>query len=342
MIIAGPPCQPFSKSGYWAKGDSKRLEDPRARTLDAFIDQVEGILPKAFLLENVSGLSFRGKSEGVEYLQRQIQRINKLHGTAYNPCLAILNAANYGVPQFRQRVFFVGSRDAQQFRFPAPTHGDSNDTSLLETVEPYMVTWDAIGDIDGDHEGEDLKLRGKWAALLPSIPEGQNYLFHTDRGDGLPLFGWRRRYWNFLLKLSKSQPSWTIQAQPGPGTGPFHWKNRRLSVRELARLQTIPDYVKFHGGRSSIQRQIGNAVPSLLAEVLASEIKSQLLGRKSSRKLRLLPKRRGKVPPPERVTGVDKQYLSLIGDHVAHPGTGLGNAAKRREKLRTSYLLEEA
>ena len=84
-------------------------------------------------------------------------------------------------------------------------------------------------------------------ALLPTIPEGQNYLWHTERGGGEPLFGWRRRYWSFLLKLAKDLPSWTIQAQPGPATGPFHWDNRRLSVREMARMQTFPDNVVIKG-----------------------------------------------------------------------------------------------
>ena len=74
--------------------------------------------------------------------------------------------------------------------------------------------------------------RGGWADLLPSIPEGQNYLWHTDRGGGRPLFGYRRRFWSFLLKLSKHRPSWTLSAQPGPSTGPFHWTNRPLAVRE--------------------------------------------------------------------------------------------------------------
>src|SRR5262249_20870024 len=137
---------------------------------------------------------------------------------------------------------------------------------------------------------DDLEVRGKWAELLPSIPEGQNYLWHTSRGEGLPLFGWRRRYWNFLLKLAKDRPSWTIQAQPGPAVGPFHWKNRRLSTRELCRLQTFPDNVSIIGDRGSIQRQVGNAVPSLLAEVLARAIRYQLLRLRPLRgALRLLP-----------------------------------------------------
>ena len=72
------------------------------------------------------------------------------------------------------------------------------------------------------------------------IPEGLNYLHHTERGKGEKLFGWRRRYWSFLIKLSKRRRSWTLTAQPGPAIGPFHWKNRRLARIELARLQTKP------------------------------------------------------------------------------------------------------
>ena len=121
-------------------------------------------------------------------------------------------------------------------------------------------------------------MSGKWADLLPTIPEGLNYLWHTSRGGGVPLFGWRTRYWSFLLKLAKSKPSWTIQAQPGSAIGPFHWKNRKLSARELCRLQTFPDDLSFDTSQNQIQRMIGNAVPSLLAEVLAWEIRTQLLG----------------------------------------------------------------
>ena len=76
------------------------------------------------------------------------------------------------------------------------------------------------------------------SGLLPSIPEGENYLWYTNRGGGLQLFGWRTRYWSFLLKLAKSLPSWTIQAQPGSAIGPFHWRSRKLTTREMCRLQT--------------------------------------------------------------------------------------------------------
>ena len=149
----------------------------------------------------------------------------------------------------------------------------------------------------------------------------------------MPLFGWRRRYWTFLLKLAKNRPSWTIQAQPGPAIGPFHWANRRLGVRELCRLQTFPDNIRIVGNRGSAQKQLGNAVPSLLAEVMGREIKRQLLGdREDPRRPTLMPTRRLPVPPPEPVTPVPSQFHALVGHHEAHPGTGLGAGALRRNE----------
>ena len=166
--------------------------------------------------------------------------------------------------------------------------------------------------------------------LLPSIPEGSNYLWHTPRGGGQPLFGWRTRYWSFLLKLTKNRPSWTIQAQPGPAIGPFHWKSRRLSTPELCRIQTFPDGLRFSCSRTEVQRMIGNAVPSLLAEILAQEIRAQLLGgRRTSAPPKFVPPDRGIPPSPEQVAPVPRSYLSLRGEHADHPGTGRGKGAMR-------------
>ena len=145
----------------------------------------------------------------------------------------------------------------------------------------------------------------------------------------MPLFGWRTRYWTFLLKLAKDRPSWTIQAQPGPATGPFHWTNRRLSSQELCRLQTFPGHLKFDCTRNAVQHMLGNAVPSLVAEVIAREIRAQLLGQPiTKKKLQLLPPRRESTPRPEGVAKVPSVYHSLVGDHADHPGEGLGNRAK--------------
>lgn len=292
---------------------------------------VEEAQPRAFLLENVEGLAYARKDEGLKLLLDGLERINKRTKSAYRPVIHVLNAANYGVPQLRERVFVIAARDGTAFRAPSPTHRapDADDEPLFAgRLEPHRTAWDALADVTPD-PGEQLGMRGKWAELLPSIPEGNNYLWHTERGGGRPLFGWRRRFWTFLLKLAKARPSWTIQAQPGPAVGPFHWESRRLSMRELCRIQTFPDDVHIFGGRTSVQKQVGNAVPSLLGEVLGRAIRTQLLGLPVQRGApTLMPPRRLPVPPPERPTRVPKKLLALEGEHSPHPGTGLGHGAR--------------
>lgn len=329
ILIGGPPCQPFSKSGFWARGEARRLGDPRAGTLDAYMRVLEEAQPRTFLLENVEGLGFRGKDEGLRLILRELARINEVRGTSYSASLAILNAADYGVPQIRRRLFIIGHRQGSRFEFPRATHVDPIAAAARDNRPRYRTAWDAIHDVAVDDPS--LAASGKWAALLPSIPEGRNYLWHTDRGGGEPLFGWRRRYWSFLLKLAKDQPAWTLQAQPGPATGPFHWTSRRLSMREMARLQTFPDDVVVAGTNADAQRQLGNAVPSLLAEVLAREIARQLLGsapldQEPNLSLRWAPP----APLPERVAPVPVEYLGLRGSHDPHPGTGRGFRAATR------------
>jgi DNA (cytosine-5)-methyltransferase 1 len=322
VLIGGPPCQPFSKSGYWTNGDTLRLRDPRARTLDEFMRCVNDLMPTAFLLENVHGLSYSGKEEGFQFLAKRTQEINRLNRTDYRLSWKVLNAVEYGVPQIRERFFVVAHRDGKVFTFPPPTHGEADgrqQATLFSSEKNRCVTaWDAIGNISRPSPDEDLRPKGRWADLLPSIPEGENYLWHTKRKGGLPLFGWRTRYWSFLLKLAKNKPSWTIQAQPGPAIGPFHWTSRLLSVREMAQLQTFPEDIAFVGSRRSIQMQIGNAVPSLLAEVLARAVASQFFGRTYDLPLRLAIVCNDTIPPPEKVAPVSRKYLSLAGDHPDH------------------------
>ena len=334
VLIGGPPCQPFSKSSYWVNGDSRRMSDPRSGTLTEYLRVLRDTQPRAFLLENVHGLAFSSKSEGLVHLLEGIEEVNRVAGTNYVPHWAVLNAANFGVPQTRERVFLIGSRDGREFRFPEESHAAEDQTQgTLFAKEPHRTAWDAIGDLP-DHPNEpSLSMNGWWSELLPSIPEGNNYLWHTNRGGGENMFGWRTRYWSFLLKLSKTRPSWTIQAQPGSSIGPFHWKNRKLSTAEMCRLQTFPDGLIFDCGRTEVQRMLGNAVPSLLAEVLAQAIREQLLDRPMrSKKLKLLPPRRLPVPCPEPVEPVPSKYHDQIGDHADHPGEGKGRGAKRRKK----------
>jgi DNA (cytosine-5)-methyltransferase 1 len=346
LLTGGPPCQPFSKSGYWHSGDSARLDDPRADTLESYLRTLELAKPSAFLLENVPGLAFNNKSEGLRFLHRQIQSINRRAGTSYTFQAARLNAVEYGVPQLRERVFIVGSREGLEFEFPRPTHvkpppvdmtnphPHEPNRSPVDGLEPYMTAWDAIGHLDSDvlDEDEDLRARGKYAELLPTIPEGCNYLFHADRrGSKRTIFGWRTRYWSMLLKLEKSRPSWTLTAQPGPAIGPFHWRSRRLSTAELCALQTFPPNYTVVGNNRSAHRQLGNAVPSALVELLGLEIRRQFFGQRVRRGARLLPERQSRIPRPEPVsTLIPAPLRREMKVHAPHGGTGKGPSARKR------------
>lgn len=334
VLIGGPPCQPFSKASYWVRGDALRLDDPRADTLTGYLRILRDTKPKAFLLENVFGMAYAGKDEGLRLLLEGIEQINREIGTRYKVSWKVINCAEYGVPQLRERVFLIGSREGKTFQFPERTHAvdeDISDDLFSSRLEPYRTAWDAIGDLPEPNDLDGLLVGGRWGDLLPTIPEGENYLWHTIRGGGAPLFGWRTRYWSFLLKLAKRLPSWTIQAQPGSAIGPFHWNSRRLTFQEMARLQTFPNGLKVDCGRTEMQRMLGNAVPSLVAEVLAREIRKQLLGTPARKPLQLIPPKADIIPAPARLKKLPAKYHSLIGDHAAHPGTGKGRGASRRD-----------
>lgn len=313
LVIGGPPCQPFSKAGYWVNGDTKRLNDPRANTLYEYMRCVDELLPSVFVIENVHGINYSGKEEGFKLIEEYTDKINKKHGTKYKLVWKVINTADYGVPQIRTRFFLVAQREGKRFNFPEPTHVSKTNELNLLNMPAYTTAWDAIGNITID-KNENLNLRGRWADLLPSIPEGENYLWHTERKGGIPLFGWRTRYWSFLLKLAKDRPSWTIQAQPGPAIGPFHWDNRLLSINELAALQTFPKDIQFFGSRASVQKQIGNAVPSLMAEIIARAIGNQFFGLPlGTFKLAVAPKR--PIPPASPVLPVPEKYMSLLKEN---------------------------
>jgi DNA (cytosine-5)-methyltransferase 1 len=269
LLVGGPPCVAFSKSGFWL--DWKRDGvDPAASLLQAYTRVLSEAKPKHFILENVYALTFNNKASRPAF-ERLLREIDQ---AGYDCNWQVLNSADYGVPQLRPRLFIVGARRRERLpELPEPTHhGQWERRETKGGPLPHVTSGDALAGLVTDPEPEEV-IRGRWGHLLPDIPPGENYLHYTaERGHPDPLFEWRSRYWSFLLKLDPDRPSPTIQAQPGPNVGPFHWENRRLRVPELKRLFTFPDDYAFVGRRGSVQSQVGNCVPPLLAQKVAERV----------------------------------------------------------------------
>jgi DNA (cytosine-5)-methyltransferase 1 len=279
LVVGGPPCTPFSKSGNWL--EYKRTgNDPDASLLDEFARVVEDARPAAVLMENVWGLAYR--NHNTVPLSRLMDR---LEAVGYRVRWEVLNAADYGIPQLRKRLILYGMLGEDPPELPRATHSGWTETKRVvdQNLLPYVTSRQAIGDLEhrDDLAETDEEVNGRYGHLLPEIPAGDNYLYFTEkRGHPEPLFRWRGRYWTFLLKLDPERPSTTIQSQPGPYIGPFHWNDRRLRLLEVKRLQTFPDdYVVVARNRRSWQNQLGNAVPPRLAEIVARPLADALRSR---------------------------------------------------------------
>ncbi|WP_102164801.1 DNA cytosine methyltransferase, partial [Fischerella thermalis] len=222
------------------------------------------ISSKGFLFENVYGITGANGGEAWQKIQEAFREVG------YSIYFRILDAADYGVPQHRERLFIVGLKQGK-YLFPYPTHGfDSLDQ------RPYYSAAKAI-------EGADISdiepgLGGRFGHLLEDIPPGLNYSFYTKQmGYPNPIFSWRSKFSDFLYKADPDTPVRTIKAQGGQYTGPFSWENRRFSISELKRLQTIPDDYEIVGNRQVVIEQIGNSVPPQLGRILALSILDQVI-----------------------------------------------------------------
>lgn len=272
ILVGGPPCQPFSKAGYWVTHKNRLgSEDPR-NMIGQYLRIVEELQPDGFLLENVESLLHPKNAQAVTDLKEAIDKLG------YKFIVYRADALDFGVPQKRKRVFFIASRKGVVGE-PIKTHGDELEILVNKNLLPHERVIDWIGKFDSDKyfEAEELTTGKTYDEELKQIPPGQNYFALTERsGHPNPKFEANKRFWNFLLKLHPNQPSWTIAAQPGPWVGPFHWNNRRLRVPESAAIQTFPEDYHFVGTRRSIQKQIGNAVPSLLGKAIVKHLISNI------------------------------------------------------------------
>ena len=268
IIVGGPPCQPFSKAGYWVTNEKRNSnEDPRNMIVPYF-KIISELQPDGFVLENVESILHPSNKEAVDTIYENMEVLG------YHCSLLKVNAAEYGIPQKRKRVFFLASKKEINASL-IQTHGNEKECLANDELLPYERVIDWIGKFDTDKYciGENLKTEGKWEKELTCIPFGKNYIALSARENyPTPVFIAGKRYWSSLLKLHPFMPSWTIIASPGHWEGPFHWKNRRLNIRELAAIQTFPDDYEFIGSTYSKHKQIGNAVPPLLGKKIVEEL----------------------------------------------------------------------
>jgi len=265
-VIGGPPCQTFSAAGRRSGGVLGTI-DARGRLFESYCRILKAISPEVFVFENVYGLP--GANEGQPW--REI--CEAFAELGYELLHEVVDTADYGVPQHRERLIIVGYRNkALSYKFPAPTHGPDSATG-----DALVSVSDAVHDLQ-DPEEPFHEFDGLYGHLLSLVPEGLNYSFFTrEMGYPKPFFAWRSKFHDFLYKVDRNNPCRTIKAQPGKFTGPFHWKNRHFTVTELKRLQSFPDEYEMVGSFGKVVEQIGNSVPPGLAKVIAVSVKEQLL-----------------------------------------------------------------
>ena len=263
FIIGGPPCQTFSAAGRRVAGVSG-TNDARGTLFQEYVRILEILQPKGFLFENVYGIIGANDGEAWQEIHGAFKKVG------YKIYFRILDAADYGVPQHRERLFIIGLKSGQ-YLFPYPTHGPD---SLNQ--QPYYSAQEAVK--DADIQNMQVGIGGRFGHLLDFIPPGLNYSFYTkEMGYPHPIFSWRSKFSDFLYKADPKTPVRTIKAQGGQYTGPFSWENRKFSLAELKRLQTIPDDYEIVGNRQVCIEQIGNSVPPQLGRILALSILEQVM-----------------------------------------------------------------
>lgn len=273
VIVAGPPCQGFSLSG------PRNFDDDRNKLYLAVIKTVKIFQPKAFIIENVPGMAtlYNG-----EIKNEILKRFDKL---GYNIESKILCAADYGVPQMRRRLIFMGIRkDIGKPYFPKPIITEDNYITCRAAIDDLPSREFDIGKEDDDYLNSpnsdyQVRMRGSCNVLhnhigtnhtklvsdtIALVPEGGNYK------DLPPGWGETRRFNEAWTRYDGNKPSKTIDTGH---RNHFHYKyNRVPTVRENARLQSFPDDFIFLGTKTQQYRQVGNAVPPLLGFALANEI----------------------------------------------------------------------
>jgi DNA (cytosine-5)-methyltransferase 1 len=267
LIIGGPPCQGFSIAG------KRIVDDERNKLYKSFVNFVDYFQPKAFMLENVPNIV--SMNNGI--VKDNI--INDFKDLGYTVVHKVLMASEFGVPQNRKRAFFVGIKGDKEFIFPEPT------------IAKLLTSKDAISDLPEESiaDGSQYPIHSEskyqefarenstglynhqitthndqTIEIIAMVPDGGNY-------KNLPIQLQQTRKVNIAwTRLNSNKPSFTIDTGHNHH---FHYKfNRVPTARESARLQSFPDTFIFKSGKTSQLKQIGNAVPPLLAKIIANNL----------------------------------------------------------------------
>lgn len=245
IVLGGFPCQDFSI--IWKQPG---LNGTRGGLFRHFAEFVDAKKPKAFVAENVKGLLTANGGKAIDTILKDFESITP--GYVVKPHL--YNFADYGVPQFRERVLFVGVRIDTGFNFvhPKPTHGPNG-------TKPYFTAGEALeGAEKVPFNNEHINIKDKTRRMLELIPEGGNF---TDIPKDNPLYV-KGMISHVYRRIKRDEPAKTIIAAGGGGTWGYHYPEPRpLTNRERARLQSFPDDFEFKGSITEVRRQIGNAVP---------------------------------------------------------------------------------
>ncbi|SDJ32379.1 DNA (cytosine-5)-methyltransferase 1 [Halovenus aranensis] len=315
LVIGGPPCQSFSRSN---EGGRTGTDSDLGQLYERYETILGDFQPEGFVFENVVGILSSKGGEDIKTIKTALSAPRDAAGNqpehSYNIVSMKLDAAEFGVPQSRERVFILGVRE------DIGTPPSKEDVLRTNHPEGWHAAGAALADftVDAGVAPYQNAIRSKYAGFLPRIPEGANYQHFSDRRyeDGEYVerseaelaekeWDWRSRHWNYLLKLDPDRPAWTLQAQPGSTVGPFHWRSRPLAFVEQLRLMTIPCWYEVAGDSTAIQRQIGNAVPPYLGCAVVGALADALGIHREPRHLDT-PERYTIAPAPEQ-HGINKR-----------------------------------
>jgi DNA (cytosine-5)-methyltransferase 1 len=296
VLVGGPPCQGFSVYNH-----QRGLHDERSSLYREYLRLVDALQPSWVVLENVTGMTSAGGGQAIQAIHEGLM------GLGYRVEARVLRAEEYGVPQERRRIVFVGSRTSAGPVFPEPTHGAG--------LKPFNKVRDAIGDLPSLRNGEDrgvlayekdadgdyqaairadstrvfnhaaTKLSSVNVQRMRHIPQGGSWrdipfdllpagMKRAKRSDHTKRYG--RLSWEGLSStiLTKCDVHWGAYIHPS--------QDRSITVREAARFQSFPDWFEFKGSRTEQYVQVGNAVPPLLGKAVAEALLEHLGSKKRS------------------------------------------------------------